>query len=159
MATALNPSMQMVATSPYSRLVLRGKCQALFRRRRSLKSVRLPSLFLCYTLIISLDMNHGNDLWVFLSEYLALIYFLLKFLAVLMILLSFISVFTCRYICAFRKRMCSYVRTTGDLLLYASRVMNLTFTVLLQGFLVIFIVQNRPSNSSPYMVTLCELSG
>jgi len=109
---------------PTVSLVLRGKCQALFRRRRSSKPVRLSSLFLCYTLIISLDMSPGNDLLVFLSEYLPLIYFLLNFLAVLMILLSFILVFTCRYICAFRKRMCSYVRTTGALLLYASRVMN-----------------------------------
>jgi len=93
------------------------------RRFSDVDAVRIPCVyrhfFFVNTLIISLDMNPGNDLLVFLSENLPLTYsyFLLKFLAVLMILLSFILVFTCRYISSFRKRMCSYVRTTGALLL------------------------------------------
>jgi hypothetical protein len=88
-------------------------------------------------------MNPGNDLSVFLSEYLPLTYFLLKILAVPMILLSFILVFACRYICAFRERMCSYVRTTGVhreyLPLIYFLLKNLAVPMILLLFILVFM--------------------
>jgi hypothetical protein len=65
-------SIESIQRLPNNRLILAGECQSFLRRRRSSNSVRLSSLFLYYTLIISLlDMNPGIDL---LSEYLPLIY-------------------------------------------------------------------------------------
>ncbi len=71
----------------------------------------IVTFLLLYSNYLSLDMNPGDDLLLFLSKYLPLtcLFLVENFAGAHETLLSFILVFTCRYICAFRKGMCSYV--------------------------------------------------